>query len=174
MSAERFKGIAIVALIVGAIALGVSLVALRGFAGSKAPRRALVHQMQGLVAERDRLMKEVSGQPGGESGQDTLEIYLELIRKDGAAAHVPLRRTLSALSANQVSMLALADAYEPFARTPGYAGALRALRAYVLSWNLRWDGVFEVFMAGGNVGKQQAPFPDSFADALAAEGAESP
>jgi hypothetical protein len=121
--------------------------------------------------ERDRLLAELARQPGWNAEQDPLQTYLALIRRDGAAAHVPMRRSLSQLATNQVSLLALAEAFEPQARGKGYASALQALRGYVLGWNQRWNELFEVFMAGGNLASEQSPFPKVFADALRAEGA---
>jgi hypothetical protein len=171
VAAERFKGIALAALAAAAIALGVSSVAIHRSSQSMEQGRVLVQRINGLLAEHSRLLVELARQPQQSESGDLLADYLANIRRDGAAMHVSTRRGLSRLAANQLSLLALADAYEPLARGIRYPDALRDLRAHVQAWNERWNALFEVFMAGGNLGEQQTPFPQSFADAMRAEGA---
>jgi hypothetical protein len=171
VGAERVKGFAIAAIVAAAIALGVSFAALHRASRSEVRGQELVQRISGLLAERERLLGEFERQPGRTPLQDPLVDYLALIRRDGASMHAPMHRTLSHLAVNQLSLLTLADVFEPLARKKGYPGALRELRGYVFSWNDRWNGLFEIFMAGGNLAPQPGPFPQSFAEALRAEGA---
>lgn len=57
---------------------------------------------------------------------------------------------------------ALAEAYEPAARADSYPNQLRALRVYVITWNDRWNGLFETYMAGGNLAGREPAFPVGF------------
>jgi hypothetical protein len=171
VSAERLRGLVIGAVVVAAIALGMSFVALKRPFTTAGEAQVLVRKISGLLLERERILSELVCESDANTQQDCLEFYLVQIRKDGAALHASQRRGLSRLAANQVAMLALAEAYEPMAKREEYASGLNELREYVLAWNERWNALFEVFMAGGNLPPGHSPFPTTFADALLAERA---
>lgn len=149
-----------------AVALVAALVsyAVAQKAGSSAELRSQVRQqILQLVAEHQRLEKELASEPFAEAGKHPLETYLARIRKDGLPAHSEMRRRLASLAEDNTALLALAEAYEPVARSEAYSAQLKQLRTYVITWNDRWNGVFETFMAGGNLAGGEPEFPAGIA-----------
>jgi hypothetical protein len=145
-------------------ALALSVLALLRAQETRAQGTGLRQRIHQLVLEHQRLESELTHEPFAETGASPLEAYLARIRRDGAARHVEMRHRLTALAENNVALLTLAEAYEPFAGDEGYAAPLRALRSYVITWNERWNGLFEIFMAGGNLASGELPFPKQFAE----------
>ena len=84
----------------------------------------------------------------------------------GIPQHSEMRRRLAALAEDNAELLALAEAYESSAKSDAYAAQLRELRTYVITWNDRWNRLFETFMAGGNLAGGEPPFPPQFAEVI--------
>ncbi len=142
------------------IAAGVALSAI-WFGGKSGDAQDSMHKnLSRLLSDRQAIASELVAPPYAEAGKSPLEAYLLRIRRDGVPQHSGMRRKLAQLAEDNAQILALAEAYEPFAKSPDYPTQLRALRTYVITWNDRWYSVFETFMAGGNLAGGEPPFPE--------------
>lgn len=128
------------------------------------PRAGLERQIQLRIAEHQRLESILAKDL--EAGTGPLDSYLARIRRDGVPQHAATHRQLAALAQLNAELLALAEAYEPVARRADYASRLRELRGYVIGWNERWNGIFETFMAGGNLAGSEPPFPARYGEGV--------
>ena len=162
----RSNRVLVVIAAVAFAAMSLSVLALLYARQTTMQGGELRQRISQLVAEHQRLEGELTREPFVDAGASPLEAYLARIRRDGAARHVDMRRRLAALAENNAALLALADAYEPFAGNNDYAGQLHALRSYVITWNERWNTLFEIFMAGGNLAAGEQPFPKQFSDSI--------
>ena len=148
--------VGLLSLVVGAWFL------FRGSATSE-PRAGLTQQIAMRLAEHERLQAALVQDGAGEA---PLAVYLARIRRDGVPQHAAMHRQLAALAQLNAELLVLAEAYEPLARQSDYGSRLRELRTYVITWNDRWNGIFETFMAGGNLAGGEPSLPRRFTEAF--------
>lgn len=159
----------IVTLLLAASALAVSVYALRGTAHSSLNRQTVLQSMTSRLQERDALMEKVRSLIEVQPGQELLSEYLAVIRRDGLSAHTDLRRQLDTLAGNTAALATLVELYSPYAATEEYRAESGHYLEYAHSWRDRWNAVFEIFMAGGNLPASQREFPQQFAAAIRKE-----
>ena len=104
-----------------------------------------------------------------ESESAILDSYMQRIRKDGAPKNSAMKQRIDALVDNNTVIAALLSTYAPRARTQGFRAAADKFRDYASSFRDRWQSVFEIFMAGGNLPKTGPAFPAELAEAVSAE-----
>jgi hypothetical protein len=159
----------LVASIAVAVAFAMLVYVLSSHHSSGDLRAHVQQQMSRLVADHRRLEAELAHEPFLDAGKGPMEAYLARIRRDGVPQHSEMRRKLAAIAEDNAELLALAEAYESAAKSEAWPDQLRALRTYVITWNERWNGLFETFMAGGNLAGGEPPFPPQFAEVLKSE-----
>jgi hypothetical protein len=122
-----------------------------------------------LLNENQAIIKELQTEPFTEKDAAILESYLTKIRRDGVPKHADMKQRLDQLAENNTAIITLLKAYLPQAKTPAFIAEADKFRNYAAAWRDRWNGVMELFMAGGNYAASGVPFPNGFADAVKAE-----
>jgi hypothetical protein len=131
-------------------------------AGTLAPVAALIKENQALIAE-------LRAAPFTEKDTTILEAYLIKIRRDGPAKNAEMKQRLDTLAENNAAAVALVKAYLPQAKMPGFVEQAEKFQNYAVTWRDRWNSVFEIFMAGGNLPVEGPEFPNRFLPAIQAE-----
>lgn len=126
-----------------------------------------------LIDENEALLKELQTKPYAEDDATILVAYLAKIRRDGVPKHAGMRQRLDQLAENNVAIVTLLTAYEPFARTPALAAEVDRFRSYSAAWRDRWNSVMELFMAGGTYATTEVLPPAALSEKLQAEIAAS-
>lgn len=126
-----------------------------------------------LIQENQALLKELLTEPYTEPDSTILVAYLAKIRRDGVPKHAGMRQRLDRLAENNVAIVTLLTAYEPFARTPALAAEVDRFRSYSAAWRDRWNSVMELFMAGGTYATTEVLLPAALSEKLQAEIAAS-
>ncbi len=122
-----------------------------------------------LIQENQALLKELQAAPYTEEDATILVAYLAKIRRDGVPKHAGMRQRLDLLAENNVAIVTLLTAYEPFARSPGLAAEVDKFRSYSAAWRDRWNSVMELFMAGGTYASTEVVYPAALSEKLEAE-----
>jgi hypothetical protein len=122
-----------------------------------------------LLEDDRRILDSLKADGAAESESMLLEAYLAGIRKDGVPKYAVAKQRIDALVNNNTVIVALFDRYVPRARSSAFKPAAEKFRDYAISLRDRWQSVFEIFMAGGNLPAASATMPVAFTDAVAAE-----
>jgi secreted Zn-dependent insulinase-like peptidase len=105
----------------------------------------------------------------GISESEILANYLQQIRKDGVPKNSGFKQRIDSLVNNNSAIVTLISKYEPHAHTPEFRAAADKFRDYAAAYRDRWQSVFEIFMAGGNLPAESKPFPAELADVVSRE-----
>ena len=124
-----------------------------------------------LVENRKTIQALVSG-GYTESESPLLASYLADIRKDGVPKHSAMKQKIDTLVNNNTVIVALLSKYATRARTPAFRAAADQYRNYAIAIRDRWQSLFEIFMAGGNLPQAGPTIPAGMDDALKKETAE--
>jgi hypothetical protein len=124
-----------------------------------------------LLQENEQIVQELRNSGLATSGAVLLDAYLAAIRKDGVPQHSADMKRIATLVNNDTAILALLSRYAPRARTAAFRVAAEKFREYAISFRDRWQSMFEIFMAGGNLPAAGTTLPAEFISALAAERA---
>ncbi len=108
------------------------------------PISELLKQNQALVA---RLQSEQSI----ESESMILSTYLQRIRSDGVPKNAALKSSVDQLVTNNLTIETLLSRYTAHAQTAQFRVAAAQYADYTGVLRDRWQSVFEIFMAGGNL-----------------------
>jgi hypothetical protein len=125
--------------------------------------------IEALLDENQAIIKELQTEPFTEKDAAILGSYLAKIRRDGVPKHADMKQRLDQLAENNTAVVTLIKAYSPQAKTPAFKSEADKFRNYAAAWRDRWNGVMELFMAGGNYAASDVPFPTGFHDAVNAE-----
>jgi hypothetical protein len=126
--------------------------------------------IEALLDENQAIIKELQTEPfTAEKDAAILGSYLAKIRRDGVPKHADMKQRLDQLAENNTAVVTLIKAYSPQAKTPAFKSEADKFRNYAAAWRDRWNGVMELFMAGGNYAASDVPFPTGFHDAVNAE-----
>jgi hypothetical protein len=98
-----------------------------------------------------------------DSDAGVLESYLSEIRKNGVSRHAKMAQQIDTVVNNNAAVVALSAAYSTHAKTEGFRLSTGKFRDYADNFRDRWQSVFEIFMAGGNLPSAGAPYPADFA-----------
>ena len=79
------------------------------------------------------------------------------------------KQRIDTLANNNTVIVALLSKYSAHARTPAFKAAADRYRSYAISFRDRWQSVFEIFMAGGNLPAIGPAFPSEMAAVASAE-----
>jgi hypothetical protein len=95
-----------------------------------------------------------------------LNNYLQRIRQDGLPKYSAMKQRIDTLVNNNTIIVALLSNYTAHARTRAFKAAAEQYRSYATSFRDRWQSVFEIFMAGGNLPAAGPEYPAQFAIVL--------
>ena len=122
-----------------------------------------------LLKDNRRLIDSLTHDGMADSESALLDTYLQRIRTDGVPKHSAMKQRIDTLVNNNTVIVALLSKYATHARTPAFKSAAEQYRTYAISFRDRWQSVFEIFMAGGNLPSAAPPYPSEFNAQLAAE-----
>jgi hypothetical protein len=137
-------------------------------AGSRYARENL-QTIESLLQENQRLVEALRAEGYTDSESALLESYLTRIRRDGVPRNSAMRQRIDTIVDNNTVILAFLSRYAPLTRTPELESAADRFRRYAISFQDRWQSLFEVFMAGGNLPAAGPEYPPDFAAAVSHE-----
>jgi hypothetical protein len=80
-----------------------------------------------------------------------------------------MKQRIDRIENNNTAILALLAKYSTHARSAAFRASAEQFRDYAITLRDRWQSVFEIFMAGGNLPATAPAFPSEFPRAVAAE-----
>ena len=119
-----------------------------------------------LLAENRKIIDSLKADGYVESESAILETYLAKIRKDGVAKNSAIKQRIDTLVNNNTVIVALLSKFSPHARTPEFRAVAAKFADYASSLRDRWQSVFEIFMAGGNLPVAGPEYPAQLASVL--------
>ena len=122
-----------------------------------------------MLKENAALAQELRSPPYAEGDNDFVSAYLIKIRRDGVPKYSDMKRRIDRINNNNTAILALLAKYSTHAKTPAFKAWTERFRDYAISLRDRWQSLFEIFMAGGNLSVAAPPFPVDFSQAITAE-----
>ena len=122
-----------------------------------------------LIDENRSIIDGLRKDGFADSEQTILVSYMSRIRQEGVPKNGAMRQRIDTLANNNTMILAYLSKYAPHARTPAFKVAADQFRDYAISFRDRWQSVFEIFMAGGNLPVTGPGFPVGFRDRVMAE-----
>ena len=125
-----------------------------------------VQPIAALVDENRKIIDGLVKDGDADSESTILETYLAKIRKDGVPKYSAMKQRIDTLVNNDTVIVALLSKYSTHVRTPAFKASVEQYRHYAISFRDRWQSVFEIFMAGGNLPVAGPEFPSQFAAAL--------
>ena len=125
-------------------------------------REQTLHDVEEFLADNARLVAELGQGEGASSEASILSRYLELIRKDGVPKHSAIKRKIDRLINNNTTIVALIRRHVHRDENATFRAAVSEYIDYTASLRDRWEAVFEIFMAGGNLPAANGERPPSF------------
>lgn len=122
-----------------------------------------------LLEENRSILAGLQSQGNAASESAILESYLSRIRSDGVPRNSAMKQQIDRLVNNNTVIVALLSRYAPHARTPAFSAAADQYRDYAIAFRDRWQSLFEIFMAGGNLPQSEPVFPVGIEEAVAQE-----
>jgi hypothetical protein len=119
-----------------------------------------------LTEENRKILETLKSEGLADSEGALLGSYLARIRKDGVPVNSGMKQRIDTLVNNNTVIVALLSKYAPHAKTPAFRAAAEQYRNYAFSFRDRWQSLFEVFMAGGNLPALGPAFPSGFSASL--------
>lgn len=132
-------------------------------------REHTLQQVAGLLAENAKMVAELRQSAGAASEGAILSIYLEQIRKDGVPRHSATQRRIDRLVDNNTAIVVLTRQVLDHPGSAAFRAAAHQYIDYAASMRDRWQSVFEIFMAGGNLPAAHGERPAIFEHELQAE-----
>ena len=119
-----------------------------------------------LAEENRKIIEAVKAEGLADSESALLGSYLARIRKDGVPTNSGMKQRIDTLVNNNTVIVAYLSKYAPHARTPAFRTAADQYRNYAISFRDRWQSLFEIFMAGGNLPALGPAYPSQFSASL--------
>ncbi len=132
-------------------------------------REHTLKQVAGLLAENAKLVADLRQSGGAATEGAMLSTYLDQIRKDGMPRHSATKRSIDRLVDNNTAIVALTRHHLEHHGTGAFRAAAHQYFDYAASVRDRWQSVFEIFMAGGNLPAANGERPAIFDKELQAE-----
>jgi hypothetical protein len=132
-------------------------------------REHTLQRVAGLLAENAKLVAEIRQSGGAASEGAMLSVYLDQVRKDGVPRHSATKRSIDRLVDNNTAIVALTRHYLEHHGSAAFRAAAHQYIDYAASVRDRWQSVFEIFMAGGNLPAANGERPAVFDKELQAE-----
>lgn len=125
-------------------------------------REQTLQDVEELLADNARLVAELGQGEIATSEASILSRYLDSIRKDGVPKHSATKRKIDRLIDNNTTIVALIRRYVHRDGNATFRAAVSEYIDYTASLRDRWQAVFEIFMAGGNLPAANGERPASF------------
>jgi hypothetical protein len=122
-----------------------------------------------LLEDNRKIVESLKRDGLVESESAILDTYLQDIRRDGVPKYSAMKQRIDTLANNNAAILALLSKYAAHARTPAFRAQADKFRDYAISFRDRWQSVFEIFMAGGNLPTDAPAVPPEFSTAVSNE-----
>lgn len=122
-----------------------------------------------LLDENARLIDSLKRVEGIESDAAILSSYLALIRKDSVPKHSDLKQNIDRWMNNNTAIVILLNRYTVRNGSAAFRVATTQYSEYATTLRDRWQSVFEIFMAGGNLPAANGSPPAGFKEALRSE-----
>jgi hypothetical protein len=122
-----------------------------------------------LLEENASILRAIQTERYAESESAILDSYLMRIRRDGVPKSAGMKQRIDQLVNNNTVIVALLSKYAVHARTPAFKAAADRFRNYAIPFRDRWQSVFEIFMAGGNLPSAGPSLPPEMTQAVAEE-----
>jgi hypothetical protein len=122
-----------------------------------------------LLADNARILDSLKHDGIAASESVLLGVYLQNIRRDGVAKHAATKQRIDTISNNNATVVALLGRYAAHARSPEFRVAAAKFVEYAIRFRDRWQSVFEIFMAGGDLPPSGPQTPPEFASAVTTE-----
>lgn len=168
MQMPRILGWAAALLVVVAVTAGVTW----RLGQAACLRQDQADALQGIVAalaENTRLRQAVRHAGGLGSDGEVLSTYLALIRRDGVPRHSAFKRQIDLLIDSNAFVATLANRHLAHDASPAFRITATQFTDYANTVRDRWQTIFEVFMAGGNLPVANPVPPAAFEEAVRAE-----
>lgn len=158
-------------------AIGLITIVLAGTLGwfvvrhnlSEYDRQETLQPALALLADNQRIMAQLQSSAGSGASAGLLAEFLRAIRSDGLPKHSATRQQIDELVNNNTALVTLLSKYVPRARHGEFRVAAGQYADYAASLRDRWQSVFELFMAGGNLPAQQPVPPPGIEAAIRQE-----
>lgn len=122
-----------------------------------------------LLDENAALVASLKKTEGVEFDTLILSTFLALVRKDGVPKHSDLKQDLDHWMNNNTAIVALLNDYTAHRSADAFRVSAGHYAEYATTLRDRWQSVFEIFMAGGNLPASQGSPPFDFRGAVNAE-----
>jgi hypothetical protein len=122
-----------------------------------------------LLEDDAKILKALQSEQYAASESAILDSYLTRIRRDGVPKNAGMKQRIDQLVNNNTVIVALLSRYSTHARTAAFRAAADRFRDYAIPFRDRWQSVFEIFMAGGNLPAAGPSFPTEMTRALVEE-----
>jgi hypothetical protein len=162
-------------LIVGVVVLGMLGIAIWG-TWRVAQRETVaclvddsLQPIAALLQENANILHAIQTERYADSESAILDSYLMRIRRDGVPKNAGMKQRIDQLVNNNTVIVALLSKYAVHARTPAFKAAADRFRNYAIPFRDRWQSVFEIFMAGGNLPSAGPSLPPEITQAVAEE-----
>ena len=122
-----------------------------------------------LLEDNHKLVASLQQAEGVDTEGALLPAYLALIRKDGVPKHSELKQAIDRWMNNNTAIVTLLDRYTAHNGSASFRVAATQYSEYATTIRDRWQSVFEIFMAGGNLPAASAPPPVDFSASVRSE-----
>jgi hypothetical protein len=122
-----------------------------------------------LLEENRKILSSLKADDPAVPESMLLEAYLANIRKEGLPKYAAVKQRIDMLVDNNTVIVALSDRYVLRARGADFKVTAEEFRHYATDLRGRWQSVFAIFMAGGNLPAAGAGMPTAFVNTVATE-----
>lgn len=130
-------------------------------------REDTIQPVAALLDQNSKLVESLKTAEAIDSEGAILPTYLSLIRKDGVAKHSDVKQQIDQLVNNNTAIVALLTRYTEHEGNASFRVASHEYTDYATTLRDRWQSLFEIFMAGGNLATGGLQAPGGLAKALA-------
>ena len=107
--------------------------------------------VKALLTDNAHIVDALKKSEGVDTEGQILNAYLALIRKDGVPKHSDFKSQIDPLVNNNTAIVALVTRFADHGGSPDFRAAAHQYTDYATALRDRWQSVFELFMAGGNL-----------------------
>jgi len=114
-------------------------------------REDTIQPVAALLDANAKLVESLKKAEGVDSEAQILPTYLAMVRKDGVPKHSDLKQQIDELVNNNTTAVALLTRYTEHGANASFRMAAHQYTDYATALRVRWQSVFELFMAGGSL-----------------------
>jgi hypothetical protein len=140
-----------VALLAGAVLIAAASSAITWHFARSGLREDTIQPVAALLDINTKIVESLRKAEGVDTESQILPAYLALVRKDGVPKHADLKQQIDMLVNNNTTIVALLTRYAEHGADASFRAAAHQYADYATALRDRWQSVFELFMAGGNL-----------------------